>query len=103
MNRGTLWFLICLIVTGCSNVHSPNTTAPDESDLFAQAFDRYLASGELDIDALIGFGKQVVLEDARVCELNQQGLRNPVHEHGILMAQEYEIACFHDWLQSRLS
>jgi hypothetical protein len=40
--------LICLIVTGCSNVHSPNTTAPDESDLFAQAFDRYLASGELD-------------------------------------------------------
>jgi Rieske 2Fe-2S family protein len=61
-----------------------------------------LASGELDIDALTGFGRQVVLEDARVCELNQQGLRNPLHEHGILMALEYDIAWFHDWLKSRL-
>jgi len=48
INRGTIWFLICLIVTGCSNVNSLNTTTPDESDLFAQSFDRYLATGELD-------------------------------------------------------
>jgi Rieske 2Fe-2S family protein len=61
-----------------------------------------LASGELDIDALTVFGRQVVLEDARVCELNQRGLRNPAHEHGILMAQEYDIAWFHEWLHSRL-
>ena len=61
-----------------------------------------LVSGELDMDALTGFGRQVVLEDARVCELNQQGLRNPPHEHGILMAQEADVAWFHDWLQSRL-
>jgi hypothetical protein len=48
MNRGTLWFLICLIVTGCSTVHSLKTDAPDEPDLFAQGFDQYLASGDLD-------------------------------------------------------
>jgi len=48
MTRGTLWFLICLTVTGCSNLPTLNTTAPGESDSFALGLDQYLASGELD-------------------------------------------------------
>lgn len=61
-----------------------------------------LASGDLDLEALTGFGRQVVLEDGRVCELNQQGLRNTAHQFGTLMPQEYDIASFHDWLKTRL-
>jgi hypothetical protein len=46
--RGSFWFLICLIVSGCSNVPSPQTIATDDSDLFAQGLDQYLDTGKLD-------------------------------------------------------
>ena len=62
-----------------------------------------LASGDPDIQHLTGFARQVVLEDARVCELNQQGLRNRAHREGVLMPQEYDVARFHQWLARRMT
>jgi Rieske 2Fe-2S family protein len=61
-----------------------------------------LARGDVDIDALTGFGRQVVLEDAQVCEANQRGLHSIRHEQGTLVGQEYDLAAFHDWVMERL-
>jgi Rieske 2Fe-2S family protein len=61
-----------------------------------------LATGDVDVESLAEFGRRVVLEDARVCELNQQGLRNRVHRGGVLMPQEYDIAAFHAWINERV-
>lgn len=61
-----------------------------------------LASGKVDIPALIAFGNQVVKEDARVCELNQKGLHSLRHGHGILAPQEYDVLAFDNWVLSRL-
>lgn len=62
-----------------------------------------LASGTVDIPSLIAFGNQVVMEDARVCELNQQGLRSLRHEHGVLAPHEYDVLAFDNWVRDRLS
>ena len=61
-----------------------------------------LASGTVDIPALIAFGNQVVMEDARVCELNQKGLHSRRHQHGVLVPQEYDVLAFHRWVEERL-
>jgi Rieske 2Fe-2S family protein len=47
-------------------------------------------------------GRLVVAQDARVCELNQQGLRSRRHRQGVLMPQEHAVHEFHEWLKSRL-
>jgi Rieske 2Fe-2S family protein len=61
-----------------------------------------LASGQVDIASLTGFGRQVVMEDARVCALNQQGLHSVRHHHGSLAPQEYDVLAFGNWVRSRL-
>jgi len=62
-----------------------------------------LASGNIDIPALTAFGRQVVMEDARVCGLNQQGLHCLRHQHGSLAPQEYDLLAFDDWVRHRLA
>jgi len=62
-----------------------------------------LASGSVDIPALIALGNQVVQEDARVCELNQKGLRSLRHHSGVLVPQEYDVFAFDNWVKDRLS
>jgi len=61
-----------------------------------------LNSGQLDIPALIAFGNRVVLEDARVCELNQKGLHSRRHEYGTLAPHEYDVLGFDNWVRARL-
>lgn len=61
-----------------------------------------LASGSVDIPALIALGNQVVQEDARVCELNQRGLHSLRHQSGVLVPQEYDILAFDNWVMDRL-
>jgi Rieske 2Fe-2S family protein len=56
----------------------------------------------LNIDRLIAFGSQVVSEDARVCELNQQGLRCGRHERGVLLEVEDYVSEFEQWVLRRL-
>jgi Rieske 2Fe-2S family protein len=57
---------------------------------------------KLDVDRLIAFGNQVVTEDARVCELNQQGLHCGRHERGVLLQLEDYVHEFEQWVQARL-
>jgi Rieske 2Fe-2S family protein len=61
-----------------------------------------LASAAVDIPALIALGNQVVQEDARVCELNQKGLRSLRHQSGVLVPQEYDVLAFDNWVRQRL-
>jgi Rieske 2Fe-2S family protein len=50
------------------------------------------------LDNIVGFGRQVLEEDAAVCELNQRGLHSRRHKAGVLMPEEYELARFHRWI-----
>jgi len=47
-------------------------------------------------------GALVFEQDARACELNQQGLRCLRHERGVLVPQEYPVRDFHHWVRSAL-
>ena len=58
-----------------------------------------LAEGEVDIERLTAMGRQVVMEDAAVCEINQRGLRNHPHRAGILLPQEHDVRWFQDWVR----
>ncbi|WP_292092690.1 SRPBCC family protein [Mesorhizobium sp.] len=51
-----------------------------------------LADPTADIDNIVAFGRQVLEEDADICEINQKGLRSMRHKAGVLMPEEYEIA-----------
>ena len=56
-----------------------------------------------EIDRMVEFGQLVVEQDGRICEINQQGLRSPRHDHGVLVPQEEELWRFHEWLRDRLA
>ncbi len=58
--------------------------------------------GAAELERLCEFGRQVVLEDARVCVLNQQGLNNRRHRGGILMPGEKGVLEFDDWVRTQL-
>ncbi|WP_245477633.1 MULTISPECIES: SRPBCC family protein [unclassified Mesorhizobium] len=51
-----------------------------------------LADPTADIDNIVAFGRQVLEEDANICEINQKGLRSMRHKAGVLMPEEYEFA-----------
>ncbi|MCJ7815818.1 MAG: aromatic ring-hydroxylating dioxygenase subunit alpha [Xanthomonadales bacterium] len=57
---------------------------------------------ELDVDRLAAFASQVVSEDARACELNQQGIRCGRHERGVLLERENYVFEFEQWVRERL-
>ncbi len=61
-----------------------------------------LAAPGLDIGRLVAFAGQVVREDARICEINQAGLRSRAHAHGVLLPFEEDVAAFDDWVRARL-
>jgi len=42
-------------------------------------------------------------QDAQVCELNQRGLRSIRHRTGVLMAEEYYLKRFHDWVNAAIA
>ncbi len=51
------------------------------------------------LDNIVAFGRQVLEEDAAVCELNQRGLHSRRHKAGVLMPEEYELHRFHRWVR----
>jgi Rieske 2Fe-2S family protein len=65
--------------------------APDALPLSSEAVER-----------LVALGRQVVGEDAAICEVNQRGLRCSRHESGLLMPVEKDVGEFHRWLKERL-
>jgi Rieske 2Fe-2S family protein len=78
-------------------------TGPEQTELTVDWLlaPQVLAAGDVDLERLAAFGRQVVMEDARVCEINQRGLRSAPHKAGVLMPQEYDLLWFHDWLRAR--
>jgi Rieske 2Fe-2S family protein len=57
---------------------------------------------KLDVDRLTAFARRVVSEDARICELNQQGIRCGRHERGVLTDREHFVIEFEQWVRERL-
>ncbi|UVK36404.1 aromatic ring-hydroxylating dioxygenase subunit alpha [Mesorhizobium sp. AR10] len=60
-----------------------------------------LAAPSADIDNIVAFGRQVLEEDAAICEVNQKGLRSIRHQAGVLMPEEYDLHRFHNWVRER--
>jgi Rieske 2Fe-2S family protein len=77
---------------------------PEETDLIVDWYVHQdsLDLPELDVDRLVAFASQVVSEDARVCELNQQGIRCGRHERGVLTELENPVFEFEQWVRDRL-
>ncbi len=48
----------------------------------------------------VEFVMQLLKEDARVCELNQRGLRALPHQQGRLVPQENDVFRFHEWYRA---
>lgn len=55
------------------------------------------------LQTILGLAQIVLKQDADVCELNQRGLKSRRHAEGVLVAQEYELWEFHEWLRARLA
>ncbi len=62
-----------------------------------------LADPAVDIRRAYEFSAQVMGEDARVCELNQRGLRSLPHQAGMLMPEEYDVLHLHEWIREQLA
>ncbi|RWP49290.1 aromatic ring-hydroxylating dioxygenase subunit alpha [Mesorhizobium sp.] len=76
---------------------------PEQTELTAEWLfsPEALADPTADIDNIVAFGRQVLEEDADICEVNQKGLRSMRHEAGVLMPEEYELHRFHNWVRER--
>jgi Rieske 2Fe-2S family protein len=57
---------------------------------------------DFDLERLTALGRLVVTQDARVCEINQRGLRCREHVGGVLVAQEHGVHEFHRWVRAAL-
>ncbi len=53
---------------------------------------------DLALEHAVALGERVMEQDARVCELNQRGLRCRRHRAGVLVPQEYLVRDFHRWV-----
>ena len=78
--------------------------AADRTEISAQWLFRpqTLARPDFDAAQFAAFSEGVMLQDAAVCELNQRGLHSIRHKQGTLMAEEYEVFNFHQWLRQKL-
>ena len=78
---------------------------PEQTELHTQwLFPREaLADPRLDLTNTVDFAAQVMAEDGAVCELMQRGLRSRPHAAGVLLAEEYEVYGFHNWVRAELA
>jgi Rieske 2Fe-2S family protein len=58
---------------------------------------------DFDLERSVALGRRVVEQDARVCEINQRGLHSRRHERGVLVAQEYGVFEFQQWVRQALA
>ena len=79
-------------------------TGPESIDLVVEWLvpESVEIGSEDEIQAILGLAQIVLKQDADVCELNQRGLKSRRHAEGVLVAQEYELWEFHEWLRERL-
>ncbi len=78
---------------------------PEETELTAEwLFEpATLSAGDYDMANVVEFGKLVMEQDARACELNQRGLHAAPLEHGVLMPEEYILHRFHTWVREGIA
>ena len=78
---------------------------PEQTELTAEWLfpAEALTAPQADIDNIVAFGRQVLEEDATICEVNQKGLRSLRHAAGVLMPEEYDLHRFHNWVRERHS
>ncbi|AZO00286.1 aromatic ring-hydroxylating dioxygenase subunit alpha [Mesorhizobium sp. M9A.F.Ca.ET.002.03.1.2] len=76
---------------------------PEQTELTAEWLfsPEALADPTADLDNIVAFGRQVLEEDADICEVNQNGLRSRRHKAGVLMPEEYELHRFHNWVREQ--
>ncbi|CCV07607.1 putative dioxygenase [Mesorhizobium metallidurans STM 2683] len=76
---------------------------PEQTELTAEWLfsSEALEAPSADIDNIVAFGRQVLEEDAGICEVNQKGLRSMRHKAGVLMPEEYDLHRFHNWVRER--
>ena len=55
------------------------------------------------IDNVVDFGRLVMEQDAKACELNQRGLHATPLKAGVLMPEEYLLERFHNWIREGLN
>lgn len=77
---------------------------PERTELVAQWLfpPAALADPSFDMAKVVDFATIVMDQDAYACELNQRGLRSERHEVGVLMAEEYYVHQFQDWVRECL-
>jgi Rieske 2Fe-2S family protein len=61
-----------------------------------------LADESVDIEAVAEFSRLVMEQDASISELNQKGLHSIRHKQGVLMAEEYDVYAFQNWVREQL-
>lgn len=78
---------------------------PEQTELVVEWFfdPTTLERADFDLENCIALGRLVVEQDARVCELNQRGLHSMRHEAGVLVAQEYGVHEFQEWVRQALN
>jgi Rieske 2Fe-2S family protein len=79
-------------------------TGPESIDLVVDWMlpKHYEVENSEQLVALVALAKTVVAQDGDVCELNQKGLHSNRHQAGILVAQEFELWNFHEWVRNRI-
>lgn len=77
---------------------------PEQTELTAEwLFEpETLKAGDYDMANVVEFGKLVMEQDAKACELNQRGLHAAPMEQGVLMPEEYILHRFHNWVRAGL-
>jgi Rieske 2Fe-2S family protein len=78
--------------------------APEQTELIVDwLFEpETLERPDFDLEHYVALGRRVVEQDARVCERNQRGLHSMRHEAGVLVAQEYGVHEFQNWVRKAL-
>ena len=78
--------------------------AVDRTELSAQWLFRpeTLKRDGFDAEEFASYAQMVMLQDARVAELNQRGLQSIAHERGVLMAEEYDVFNFQQWVRRQI-
>lgn len=76
---------------------------PEKTEVHAQWLFRpdTLAREDFDPAEMAAFGTMVLEQDGMASELNQRGLRSIRYQGGTLMAEEYEVYAFQEWVRTQ--
>ncbi len=77
---------------------------PERTELVAEWLfpPETLADPSYNLENVVDFGRLVMEQDAKACELNQRGLHAAPLKAGVLMPEEYLLERFHNWVRAGL-